>query len=155
MKKILPLLCCAALLLTLLPSVAFAAQEQIAFRGFQWYATFPEINEQMSSLTAGYASVDSNETIDSYKRAEWSSMFSDDRVENGGVKGYYSGIPVAGYTADSAILYYMYPFDADGRVARDDNQAQFYCAMYSFEEVKDKQATYDDIKSKLIAIQAD
>ena len=85
-------------LIALMFSIASAEQAnqtEITFRGFIWYAPFPEINEQMDSLTDKYTSASSNQTIDHYTRGEWSMMFSDNRVETGGVSAYYSDIPVA------------------------------------------------------------
>lgn len=125
----------------------------IRFRDFEWYAPFEEVDATMirSSDATFMSHMDfENTTIDSINGAEWEYMYSDDRVDEGGVCAYYYDISVAGYLAE-AELYYIYPI-VNNTVRRDKNDAQLYLATYSISDLADMQAVYEDLNVKLSSL---
>jgi len=96
----------------------------ILFRGYEWYTPHSVIHPSMKRL-ASWASSSSNAKIDYYHGAERWGMYSGNQIDEGGVRAHYSDVPVAGYTSDLNI-YYLYPFDDDGRIVRDDDMAEMY-----------------------------
>ncbi len=146
MKKAVSII--AILMIIAMLGSAFAGSDnQITFRGIEWYTKFPTVNGMFRN-NSPY--VFENADIDSIEYAEWGGIFTEDRTNEAGVSVYYHDLDVAGYEAE-AHAYYMYPI-VDGASVRDTDEAEFYLAIYSFMDYEDMDSVYADLKNKLISL---
>lgn len=125
----------------------------IQFRGIEWYSDYETVHNFLESecIDSYFCSFSmENTTIDSIYSIEWGYSLSDDRVDEAGIGVGYMDMPVAGYVAD-VYAYYMYPI-TDGKVDRSTEKAEFYVAYYSFEDMENLTAVYDDLTAKLTAL---
>jgi hypothetical protein len=137
-------------LLLFVSVAAYADDSDIQFREIQWYSTFADVSPVMAKeVQSGFEpTIYSDVSIDHLSGVRWKYTF-DNPVAEGGVRLFCSDVPVAGYIANDADLSFMYPLGEDGRVARDDNAAEFYLAVYYIEDLADMKAVYNDLKAKL------
>ena len=149
MKRIISIV--AAIMIVAIIGSAFAVSNSpITFRGLEWYSKFSEINKTFGDI---HPYIFENSDIDSIQFAEWGSVYSEDRVEEAGVDVYYHGLEVAGYTTEAQV-YYMYPV-VNGSAVKETSEAEFYFAMYRFENYEDMDSVYADLKNKLVSIYGD
>ena len=149
MKKLIACVLTVVVLVTMVVSMASAAESYL-FRNIPWYAAKTEAGEALSSLTTNRNR--SNTTMpDWFQR--WNNIDGDYKVEEAGTYTEYKDVSVAGYNAD-LYTYYIYPI-VDGKVSRNDNNAQFYLAIYEFETLTDMPAVYDDLVVKLTGLYGD
>ena len=151
MKKLL----LSMLLLTLLiPFVSFA-EDEITFRGIPWYATKAEVEAILfegGAEKAGWSS--SSNDIYRLSGTNFSSVtLGSDRVDDGGYKGWYRGIDVAGYTPSETYACYYFPIE-NGKVVRDEENAKFYFGWYQFDksDFANHSAIFDDLLEKLTSV---
>ena len=133
-------------LLTIMLGTATAADTYL-FRNIPWYSTKTTTTDALSNLNThgNYTNV----TLpDWFQR--WSNIDGDYKVREAGANVTYTGVPVAGY---NAVLdtYFIYPI-VDGRVSRNDDNAELYLAIYRFSKLTDMQAVYDDLVQKLTGL---
>lgn len=126
---------------------------QILFRGFDWYATKSEIEQKLFSEGATSAGLSSTPNTIYHMSDSESWSFTTDRIENGGYRGWYSGISVAGYEVNDTYICYIYPI-TNGKIMKDDEQAQMYMGWYTFakRDYVDHQSIYDDLSAKLSSL---
>ena len=145
MKKNCVFILTVVLLVTML--IVACAADTYLFRNIPWYSTKTTASDALDSLKTSRNS--SNTTMPDWFQ-KWSNITGDYKVEEAGAYVGYSGVTVAGYNA-SLYTYYMYPI-VDGRVSRNDDNAEFYLAIYDFEKLTDMQAVYDDLVQKLTGL---
>ena len=148
MKKLIAWISVFTILCAFFVDFACAQSETpIKFRGIEWYTKFPIVNEMFEG-NSPY--VFENADIDSIEYAEWGGIFTEDRTNEAGVSVYYHDLDVAGYTAE-VKAYYMYPV-VNGVSVRETDEAEFYFAMYTFEDYEDMDSVYADLKNKLVSL---
>lgn len=146
MKRILAILLISMLMVSSFPTVVFA-DESYLFRSIPWYSTKSVVSESLSSLSVSRNR--SNTTLpDWFQR--WNNIDGDYTVEEAGTYTIYKKVAVAGYKAE-LITYFMYPI-VNGRVERNDDNAELYLALYEFEELTDMPAVYEDLVKKLTGL---
>jgi hypothetical protein len=142
------------ILLMMLTGVVTAAEE-ITFRGLEWYATKAEVEQILfadGAKEAGWSSSDND--IYRMSATDYSNVTSgSNRVDDGGVKGWYKGIKIAGHTPSDTYACYMYPVE-DGKLVRDDDKTEFYFGWYTFDrsDFSNHAAIFEDLLTKLASI---
>ncbi len=129
--------------------------DQITFRGLTWYITKAEAEKvlfsdggRMAGFTSGVNDVFRMSATD-YANI-W---LKSDEVENGGYKGWYSGLSIAGYNPSDTYVCYLYPIQ-NGKVIHDEEQAQLYFGWYTFNsrDFVDHEGIYNDLKNKITTL---
>ena len=147
MKKAISILM-ACLLVFSIAGCAFAEEaETYLFRNIPWYAAKKEASEILSSLSE-YRNRSNTTLPDWFQR--WNNIDGDYTVAEAGAYTTYKDVSVAGYKA-SLTAYYVYPI-VDGRLLRNDDDAEFYLAVYEFATLTDMEAVYDDLVTKLTGL---
>lgn len=130
------------------------AENLILFRGIKWYTSKRETEQKLYSEGASsHGILGSSENLYRMSATDYSSVtMGSDRVDEGGYRGWYAGISVAGYNVDDTYACYVYPIQ-DGKIIHDDELAELYFGWYTFKnEYADHQAIYDDLSTKLTSI---
>ncbi len=120
----------------------------IVFRGIPWYCTRTEA-EKIVAQDGGKAGSSLSEDIYRMTATNYPNVtMGSDRVDGGGVRVYYSGLSVAGYSVN-AYACYMYPIE-DNKIRASKEDSLFYFGWYSFEdEFGDHASIYEDLLAKL------
>lgn len=127
----------------------------ITFRDFDWYVTKEEFEEKLYEEGASsHGALGNPNNIYRLSATNSSSItFGSDRVDEGGYRGWYADVSVAGYQVDDTYACFVYPI-VDGEIIRDDDKAEFYFGWYTFKkgDYEDIQSIYDDLSNKLASI---
>ena len=129
--------------------------DQITFRGLTWYITKAEAEKVLLSeggRIAGFSLSDND--IFRMSATDYANIrFGSDVVENGGYKGWYSGLSVAGYNPSDTYVCYLYPIQ-NGKVIHDEEQTQLYFGWYTFDsrDFVDHEGIYNDLKNKITTL---
>ena len=107
----------------------------ILFRDIPWYSTKSEVEKILFDDGASIHGWMTGEN-DIYRMSgtDYSNVtMGDDRVDNGGYRGWYANISVAGYDVDNTYVCYMYPTDDAGNIIRrrnrNINRLSYLCYM--------------------------
>lgn len=145
MKKFLAVLLTLAVLSFCSISLAESeTADTYLFRSIPWYSAKSDAVESLTGLDS-YSNRSNTTMPDWFQR--WNNIDGDYTVDEAGAYVSYRNVSVAGYNAD-LYTYYMYPI-VDGRVSRNDDNAEFYMAIYEFETLTDMPAVYEDLRAKL------
>ena len=146
-----------ALLLTLMftaSSLAAANQQEITFRGIDWYTTKADAETKLYAEGASsHGWLGNPNDIYRLSGTDYANVTTGkDRVDGGGYRGWYSNVSVAGYDVDDTYACYIYPIQ-NGSIIHDDEQAELYFAYYTFKsEYSDHEGIYNDLSEKLTSI---
>lgn len=147
MKKTISVILVLLFVFTLSCAACADEADSFLFRNIPWYSAKKDAREILSSLEE-YRNRSDSTMPDWFQR--WNNIDGDYTVAEAGTYTTYRNVSVAGYTA-SLNTYYMYPI-VDGRLSKNDDDAEFYLAVYEFATLTDMQAVYDDLVTKLTGL---
>ena len=123
--------------------------DTILFRDIPWMESEAKVTKLMESVMTESSWLDSvyeNVRIDGWFRTGRYYM-ADPVVDNGGVRVFYAGIDVAGYTANLELSFaYLI---RNKEVCRKTGESRFYAARYDISDLTDVQGAYNDLEEKL------
>lgn len=126
-----------------------SATDAFTFRGIPWLTSRAEVKNQLSAegFKAWWDDKDCG-APDWFQT--WSNINGNYVVADGGCNVSYHKVPVAGYTADLNVYFWL-PIVND-RVQRDPELAEFYLACYEITDIDNMDPVYDDLLAKLTSL---
>ena len=150
MKKVMAII--SILMIVAMMCSAFAGSDnQITFRGVEWYSTLAEVKDVLDWKGYEIAGDDLIAMCDIDYNWDYSFSDNDNKIDCIGFCLYYNGdLDVAGYNC-WAYLSFIYPIENDSSVKNED-EAQLYMAKYTTDGYSDYQSVYNDLKTKLTGL---
>ena len=153
MKKLVAFLFSFVLVISAISVCAEGGQpETIQFRGIPWLSDYATVKPQLDGIEgiskSWYKGVEEMARIEGWYR-QWSNMYADDNVTDGGVMLRYTDATVAGYKA-SLTASFIYPIE--GKIAYNTNKALFYKGEYKITDLEDIEGAYNDMVSKFTSL---
>lgn len=133
-----------------------ADEGKITFKGIPWYTTKAEVEKELfKDGAASHGILGNPNEIYRMGATDYSNVtMGTDRVDDGGYRGWYSGISVAGYDVEDTYACYVYPINDDGTINESEDEAELYFGWYKFEKEKYEglKELYDDLNTKLVSL---
>ncbi len=150
MKRFLVAIVSLVLLISILSSASAETPETILFRNIPWFESYATVKQRTDSIDGAskswYKGIDEGARIEGWYR-QWSNMYANENVTNGGTILNYDNVAVAGYNSSLQVSF-IYPIE-NNKIKYETEASKFYKAKYKIDDLEDIEGAYSDLVTKL------